>query len=456
MTKDSNQAFKAGSAQVDITPVLGSRIGVDMFAHYARFIHDPLFAKALVLESGGCQIAMVVVDICIMPSDLLAEIKSAITERTGIPVDHIMLSCTHTHGGGDVAGFFGGGVDMAYRRSLPQLIAASVEQAGLKKREAKLAFGSVAIPQHVCCRRYLMMDEFDPINPISGAREKVKMNPVGVEHLIERPAANPDPELCFFGVKDLDDNWISVVGNYGLHYVGDWDVDTVTADFYGAFGRQLKSKLNAPEDFVGIMTHGTAGDVNIWDFMHPGRYPTEHHAKTELIANDLTDGVVNALKNTLWLENPVLRIAYEEMELGMRKPSNKTLEMAKNRLAASDFENLQLDTHGLEMMYAREQLLLNEYPEKHTAAIMAIRIGDVYIGTLGGEFFAETGHWLKEQMQSKNYFTICLANTYDGYVAPEHEFENGGYETWPARTSFLEAKAEGLMREKLRELITNV
>ena len=72
---------------------------------------------------------------------------------------------------------------------------------------------------------------------------------------------------------------------------------------------------------------------------------------------------------------------------------------------------------------------------------------------MGGEFFAETGLWLKKQNASKNYFTICLANGYDGYVAPAHEIERGGYETWRARSSYLEVDAESKIRNELLELI---
>jgi len=36
-----NNKFLAGDARVDITPPMGTILGVDMFPHYARFIHDP-------------------------------------------------------------------------------------------------------------------------------------------------------------------------------------------------------------------------------------------------------------------------------------------------------------------------------------------------------------------------------------------------------------------------------
>jgi hypothetical protein len=83
--------------------------------------------------------------------------------------------------------------------------------------------------------------------------------------------------------------------------------------------------------------------------------------------------------------------------------------------------------------------------------VQAIKIGRGRIGGLAGEFFAETGLWLKKQISETNYFTITLANGYTGYVPPAHEIELGGYETWRCRTSYLNSERE--IREKLLELV---
>ncbi len=65
------QPFKAGAAKVDITPSLGTLINGDSLPHYARWIHDPLYAKALVMKSGDTMIAFVVVDIMAIKKNLL-------------------------------------------------------------------------------------------------------------------------------------------------------------------------------------------------------------------------------------------------------------------------------------------------------------------------------------------------------------------------------------------------
>ncbi len=318
MSKMNN--FLAGSAKVDITPTHGSIIGVDFFPQFAQTIHDKLYPKAIVFEHMGIKVAIVVVDICIMPSDFMADVKRRIEKITNIIPENIMLSSTHTHGSGDVVGLLGGAVDIAYRNKIPDLIAESVLKALEKMKPAKVASGAVDVPEHVLCRRYYMKKDYNPINPINGRTEKIKTNPIGIEHLIDHSVIqNVDSELGFLAIKDLDDNWVAILANYCLHYVGDWDEGTITADYYGKFSQLIQEKLNADSDFVGIMSYGTGGDVNIWDFLNPKRYPIENFKKTELISNDLSDCVVEALDRVNWHSNPKLGVEYAELPLPINK-----------------------------------------------------------------------------------------------------------------------------------------
>lgn len=450
----NSQAFFAGVGRSDITPPLGSFLGIDFFNHYARFIHDPLYAKALVLKSGNLIIAFVVVDICIMPTDYLSEIKSHIQKHTGIGIENIMLSCTHTHGAPNVAGLLCGGVDIAYQKKLPGMIVKSVEQALKKLKPAKVASGSANVPDFLLCRRYIMKEGYVAINAVTGETDQLKTNPFGGEKMIERHANPTDPGVGFLAVKGMDEQWITIMGSYNSHYAGDWHVDTVTADIYGEFALQVKEKLDAGDDFVGMLCYGTGGDVNHWDFQNPDRFPKEDFAKTKLIGTDIAEKVVEGLKNIQWQTNPSLSVQYEEIEHSIRKPSSKDIERATKIMIEKDYDQLDYDSDGMAKIFAREQLLLNEYPDSCYSAVQAIKVGNLVIGALGGEFFSETGLFLKKNVTSFNYFTVCLANTYSGYIASAYEIERGGYEMWRARSSFAGPETESKIRNKMLELIS--
>lgn len=446
----------AGAAKTDITPPLGTFINGDFLTHYARYVHDSLFAKALVLQHGSTTIAIIVVDICLMQKDFTDGVRWEITNQAGIPFQHILISSTHTHAAGSVAPAYLAPADLAYTKKLPGLILQAVHQAMQNLRPAKTAFGNVDVPEHVRCRRYIMQEGFRAINPVTGKVDRVKTNPFENGHLVKEGAAPTDPQVSYLAVKGLDDKWICVLGNYSLHYVGDWDNGTISADYFGDFSRLIQRKLNAGEDFVGVMSNGTSGDINIWEFDNAGNYPAQKFKKSELIGNDIAEKISRSVDDIKWDNTPVLKVRYDELTIALRKPSFEELENAKAVVSESNYENLQVDQEGLRRIYAREQILLNEFPDEILFPLQAIMIGTGVIAGLGGEIFAETGLWLKENCPVEKYFTIGLANGYWGYLPPAHELERGGYETWRSRISNLESNAEEMIRNKLLQLVRDL
>lgn len=448
--------FQAGAAKVDITPSLGTIIGADFLPHYARFIHDPLFSKSLVFRNKKDIIVIIVVDVCIMDTDFMDDVKSKILWVTGIEPINVLLASNHNHAAGDIINLLGGAADVAYKKKLPNLIVESVRLAKANLQPAKIASDLVNVPEYVRCRRYLMAEGYEAKNPVTRKNDIVKTNPFGGEDKIIEPAAKTDPELSFLAVKTLDGKWISVLANYSLHYVGDWPDDSITADYFGEFSRQIQEKLGADDEFIGIMSNGTSGDVNIWDFMNPDRFPKEHYAKTKLIGGNLAQKVYEKMGNLTWEIEPNISVKYDELTLNLRKPSAEELALAMQGFIENDFNNLSLKPDMIQRIYDREQVLLNEYSDTAILGVQAIKIGNLIIGALPGEFFAETGLKLKEGINLHNYFTISLANSYGGYVPPAHEIDRGGYETWRARSSFLEQNAEEKIRGKLAELIREI
>jgi len=450
--KMSATTFYAGAAAVEITPPLGTLINGDFIAHYARFVHDPLYAKALVLKQSNTVIAIVVVDICAMTAPFLDDIKAFIFQHIGIPISNILISSTHTHAAGSVTDVHLSGADLGYRQQLPGLIIQAVETAYKKIRPAQTGWGGVDVPEHVVCRRYRMQEGYLAYNPVTGLADDVKTNPLGDEKMIINRVAAPDPQLSYLAIRGVDGKWIALLGNYGLHYVGDWENGTLSADYFGVFSRHIQELLQADDDFVGMMSNGTSGDVNIWDFLDGTRYPREHFQKSEVIGSALAEKVFLSAGEIIWENNPVLAALYDTVTVATRKPAAAELEHAKQRVAQTAYENIEVNEEGLKSIYAREQVLLNEYPDQLGCQVQALRIGAGVIGGLAGEFFAGTGLWLKAQSPVR-YFTISLANGNVGYVPPAHEMVQGGYETWRCRISCLELAAEDIIRKRLLQLI---
>jgi hypothetical protein len=62
-------------------------------------VHDDLYARALCLKSGDTALLLITVDMCLIDEKTGDMIRERISEKTGLPVDHIMLCLSHTHSG---------------------------------------------------------------------------------------------------------------------------------------------------------------------------------------------------------------------------------------------------------------------------------------------------------------------------------------------------------------------
>ncbi|MBX3238654.1 MAG: neutral/alkaline non-lysosomal ceramidase N-terminal domain-containing protein [Chitinophagaceae bacterium] len=444
--------FLAGAAQTDITPPLGTIINGEFVAFYAHTIHDPLFSKALVLQDDYTTLAIVMVDICAMDKEFIHEVKRDITALTGIPQENILIAATHTHYAGSILDLLGGPCDLPYRKSLGNKLVQSVLDAQHALQPAKLGFAAVNVPEHVVCRRYYMKDGYKAVNPVTGGLDMIKTNPAGGEAYIDRRASEVDTELSAIAIQSLEGDWISVLANYSMHYVGDCPNGMVTADYFGVFARHIAVNLDAGKHFVAMLSNGTSGEANIWDFLQPDRYPKGAHEKKELIGGDLAGKLSEQLKNIVWEPKPKLSGALQFVTLSVRKPSAAEVDAAKRIVSETDYRLINPDADAMVKIYAREQVFLNEYPDTIEFPVQALKIGTITIGGLGGEFFAETGLSLKKKIGSGKYFTITMANGYIGYIPPAHEIEKGGYETWRCRTSRIKEDGERVVRDALYEM----
>ena len=443
--------FRAGAAQQIITPSLGAIVNGDFYQRYAHTIHDDLFAKALVLDNGERKLILVIVDVCTMGQDLIDSIKKKINTEIGISTDQILIASNHTHGSGSAEELYLSGIDRDFRKVLAASIYQAVQIAFERRQPAKICFGSQNVPQYLLCRRYFMKKEYTPLNPISDRPEVVKTNPFDAGHLIAKPVSTPDPQLSFLAVKSLEDNWIGILANYSLHYAGDWEPGTITADYFGTFATYLGKYLGS-EDLVTMMSNGTSGDINNWDFSSDME-AKEDFSQSERIGKDLAVTVSNSLREADWDEHPHLNHKFINLSFPRHKPSRETLEEAKIIVTQTRFAGGFYDHSALRHIYAREQILMSQMSEYQTCQLQAFQIGQLVIGALPGEFFAETGLWLKNKFPETPYFNICLANGNVGYVPPPDQFGLGGYETWRSRYSPLKMGAEPIFRTSMVKLI---
>lgn len=448
--------LEAGASRVNVTPSLGTVINGDFLPMYAKTIHDYLYAKALAFKSGKQRFVFVVVDCMAIDRELIDETKNIIRKSTGLLPAQVMISSTHAHSCGSVIGGSLCPTDLSYRLAMPARINKAVKLAFANLQPAKIAWGHIDVPQHLSCRRWFMKSGFPMINPF-GDTDKVWMNPPLGSKYLDRPASPTDPQVSYFAVKTLDDIWISIMANYSIHYAADIPEHTISADYFGEVHKQLQNKLNAGDGFVGIMSNGTSGDVNTFDFKLERNYPKEPYGKSKLIANDVSDSIIRSLQSAKFESRPVLKFIYTHLPIGSRRPSAAQVAKSKQMIAVLDYSKLSsIDKASSTIVnaYAMDLIALDAYYKPVIQLpIQAIRIGEGTIGTLPGEIFSETGLKLKKASPSKYYFTVCLANGVESYMPPAEQFKLGGYETWLCSGSHMEIGAEEKLRNALLKLV---
>src|SRR3954452_7642903 len=93
------ELLQAGVAMVDITAPIPFRMHGYFYERLSTGIKDPLYARAIVLQQGKELAAFVFCDLVGIPYSETAPARKKASEATGIPVEHIAVTGTHTHTG---------------------------------------------------------------------------------------------------------------------------------------------------------------------------------------------------------------------------------------------------------------------------------------------------------------------------------------------------------------------
>src|SRR5215831_11853170 len=97
--RGKGKGLRIGAAEIDITPPVGHRMAGYFDERLATGVHDPLKAKAIVLQQGQERIAMVFCDLVGVSLTVTTNARAQASQQTGIPVTNIVICATHSHTG---------------------------------------------------------------------------------------------------------------------------------------------------------------------------------------------------------------------------------------------------------------------------------------------------------------------------------------------------------------------
>lgn len=454
----------AGADTTDITP-LPSHYPIStagsMAATFLEGTEERIHCRTLMLGNPGRLVSFTLVDSCLIPRELADSAKRLAAEKTGIPAEHFTIAATHTHSAPAATPAFQSNPSVAYQIFLAEKIADSIAAAHAKLEPAEAGWAVGENSEQVFNRRWFVTEPYE--NPFGDSSDEVRMNP-GYEKgggKVSKPAGPVDPAIPMLAVRSSagERKPIGLLANYSLHYVGNPPRTAdgkgqLSGDYFDRFAKVMAEKV-APgrEDYVAILSNGTSGDINNVNYAAPAPEKTYQPGEKMMeVAQSVADSAYEAFQTIAYRADFPVAVAARELDLGVRKPAPAELARAHEILGSPE-QLINGNLRAREAIYARETIQLREYPDTVPVRLQAYRLGDLCILTTPCETFVEIGLELKKLSPFGTTFVIELANGYNGYLPTPQQHAWGGYETWRAKSSYLEVEASVKVVDAFREMM---
>ncbi len=379
--------LRVGSAKVDITPDVRA-LQVPLGGYAARKdapatgVHDPIFARAVVLSDGKQAIRIVSVDLCFIPANL----RDAVRTHLKNPNAPLFLCATHTHSAPDPLALHAGNTiafpgfskfDSALRDFTAKRIADAVNGA-----ESRLEAAAVEVAAA----------KVDGLN-----RNR-------------RSEKTLDTELGIVNIRQANGEIGALLVNFASHptIYGD-KMREISADWCGAMTAKLDAANNGKSG-VSLFLNGAEGDAS----------PVADKGKTDeervtLYAERMVNAVQEQRRESKPQTNPTLTYHEHVFDLPPRKP-NGLFYAAAGSLGAS---------------IPQAKQFVNALMPKKTRLTFA-QIGDVLLMGFPCEPTSELGLKAKALARKSGYrypLVVALTNDWLGYALMPEQYKNGGYET---------------------------
>ncbi len=366
------ETVKVGHGRECITPPMGMKMaGYGRRTEGATDVHDDLFINAVVLESQDEKVALLTYDLCGLNTKMVAEIKSAIREDTGLEPGQILMNWSHTHSGPALGRKEPDEIQKAYwgdltRKSLLALGAALEDTA-----PATLSAG--AAPVDVGCNRRVRREDGATV---------LGHNPDGPtlhEMTVWRLARSDKPDVVLFSTPMHG----TVLGGWSL---------TITAEWMGRARERLETEVPNTR-FVFLQGCGADQDPYYTvrsEFRMRGTFgELEQHGKAAATS---------------------VRQALEEMHEVSALPLRSVLQSVELPPKEKGGEPQQLPLHG-------------------------VRLGDAMIAALGCEAVVEYALFGREVSPAKETLILGYSNGWMGYLPTADMHPDGGLEVVRSRVA---------------------
>src|SRR5687767_7495372 len=239
--------LRAGASRVVITPAPDAALPMSGYSgRKAGFkaIHDDLHVRAIVVDDGMNQAALIACEVIGISAVLWEKIVERVTRETAIPRDNIILAAVHTHSAPAI-GTYAEPVEgdaarkrAEYVQKFEDAIVAAVQQAKASLQPARVGFGTGKAN----------------VNMNRRAR-----NADGGWMLGNNPDGVSDKTVAVIKFETMSGQPLAVLSNYGVHgtVLGTANMQ-ISSDLPGAASRVVEKHFG--DTVVSPWTSGAAGD----------------------------------------------------------------------------------------------------------------------------------------------------------------------------------------------------
>jgi hypothetical protein len=380
-------ALLAGYGERTISPPLGTDL--TGFGFYldrrAESVLDDLKVRALYLKDQRHALLLLACDLLGFTVRLSDRLRAQIADDLKMPVDHILLSCTHTHSGPATMPLAGLGViNRAYVQGLPQAFREAAAQAAATAAEAEFGFRSEAVEPIGFNRRQWNFAEIDPWLKTAIFRRKQS-----TIYLL----------------------------NYACHPVTLGPTKQVSADWPGALGSELEKRGGH-----ALVLQGFCGDIDPVTCLN--RRLGADQDDIALSGRILAERAVKAEKQAVFSAEVRLKAREMRIRLPLHVPPRGDLEKETEALykATQQFPRSRRIIRAWAKRADRHYDDFRRSPWMEDVPIHALRIGGLKILGLPGEVFCRLG--LKFQGAWPSLITVGYANGNVGYLPTREAYQS--------------------------------
>ncbi len=387
---ESGHPLRAGAAKIDITPT--NLHNLNSFGGDFKAVHDPIYARALVLDNGVNTAALVTLDL--VESGDTMPVRERIQKELGIPADHIMITSSHDHSAPRIGSVTPGGIahpataeNLAYTVTVFDKIVAAVKQAKSVLQPAKVGFATGTADLNI------NRDELIP-----GRGWGQGYNPDG----------HSDKTVWVLKIISLDGRPIAIFFDYSSHSTVVLGTGELSGDLGGAAERFVEARFD--NKIVALYSMGAAGDQNPKIMQSGGRGPES--AAAALPATGTSTSHANAYDSVnafgLVLGTEVVRVAD-----GIKELSSTARIEAGEKIVSCPIKK------GVNQMGDLKQDNVTSMP-LHLGLIL---INDVALTGVSGEVVTNIYWHLKKTSPLVNTVMLTLANDRAGYIADDLSYD---------------------------------